>query len=107
MQFLKDGDDYRTAFVNFKIVEIKWFFKLWEDKNRNVPVYAPKRLSSGLKFVYADNRLTVSFQKVSLDLWLTVDYNPTVVAPLTHANFDLVVNQHISLAKQHLQNKEK
>ena len=105
--FLGDPNENISNLVNFKILEVKWFIKLWENKNRDVPDYAPKRLSNGLKFVQSDNKLTVSFQKVSTDLWLTSDHNPTTVIPLTHENFDLVIDQHADLAKIYLQEKEK
>lgn len=104
--FLGDTNENLSNLVNFKILETKWFIKLWEDHNRDVPHYAPKRLSNGIKFVYVDGKLTVSFQKVSTDLWLTSDYNPTTVIPLTHENFDLVIHQHVHLAQKYLQDKE-
>lgn len=91
----------------FRIHEVKWFFKLWEDRNRYAPDFAPKRLSNGLKFLYTSNKLVVSFQKVSTELWLTSDYNSTTVIPLTHDNFDLVIRQHVELAKKYLQSMEK
>jgi len=106
-EFLGDPNEDLSNLVNFKVLEVKWFIKLWENKNRDVPDYAPKRLNNGLKFVYTDNKLIVSFQKVSTDLWLASDHNPTTVIPLTHENFDLVINQHIQLAQKYLRNKEK
>jgi len=105
--FLGDTNENLSNLVNFKVLEVKWFIKLWENKNRNVPDYAPKRLNNGLKFVYTDNKLIVSFQKVSTDLWLASDHNPTTVIPLTHENFDYVIAQHVHLAQKYLQAKEK
>jgi hypothetical protein len=105
-ELLRDPNTDLSSLVNFKILEVIWFIKLWENKNRWVPPYAPKRLNNGLKFVYTDNKLIVSFQKVWNDLWLTSDHNPTTVIPLTHENFDLVTSQHVHLAQKYLQDKE-
>lgn len=91
----------------FRIQEVSWLIKLWESKNKFVPHYAPKHLQNGLKFTYGvDSHLIVSFQKVSTELWLTSNHNPTTVIPLTTENFSWVINQHIQLAQHYLQNKE-
>jgi len=99
-KILRDPLTTLSGMANFKILELSWLIKLWEDHNSCVPVYAPKRLSNGLKFVYIEDRLVVSFQEVSLNLWLPVDVNPTKVIPLTHENFDQVIKWQTETAQK-------
>ncbi len=104
--YLKHPDLNLKDFINFKILEVKWFIFLDQVKNSFAPPYAPKRLDKGLKFVLSGNKLTVSFQQVSRSLWYEVDYNPTTVIPLTHENFDRIIRQQADLAKTYLKEKE-
>lgn len=105
-QYLKSAQPISGKLINYKFEKIRWFIKMDSIHNSYVPNFVPKRLYLGLRIDKTEDRLTVCFQSASHSIWVNNDYNSTKVIPITHENFERVLNWHAEEAKIYLQNKE-
>lgn len=88
---VKPGDGRLLA---FKILEIRWYIRLWDHYNRYVPTYAPHHLSSGIIVTLTTKGIKIAFRNVDVDNWIDYEINSTRVVPVTVGNLKKVLAFH-------------
>lgn len=101
--YLKHSEKITDNLINYKIDEIQWFIKLGTVRDQFAPPFSSKWLNFGIRINKNENGLTVCFQAVSKAILSEVDHNLTKVIPITHENFERVLNWHAEEANKYLQ----